>query len=285
MKIISLQPSITIILDRLGCLDSLAACTKYCLEAIPALRERNLPVVHDSWSINEPELLGLIEKISSATDGSGYAKQLPGRQVLVMASVPYRLESLAAILKSGIPVLALAPHSLADIYADIQHIARLLNASAQGEALVDEMQSAIESVRTQTANLPSRPLVYCEEWGKPLIHSQQWVAELVQIAGGTFLGAPGATTTAASIAEANPDIIIAAWCGAGNRVPLEKIIPQRDWHQLPAARQGHIYCIADELLNTPAPTLIAGLDALARAIHPEVFGAPQTPSIRRIRQY
>ncbi len=43
MKIISLQPSVSIILDRLGCLDSLAACTKYCLEAVPALRERSLP--------------------------------------------------------------------------------------------------------------------------------------------------------------------------------------------------------------------------------------------------
>jgi hypothetical protein len=32
-----------------------------------------------------------------------------------------------------------------------------------------------------------------------------------------------------------------------------------------------VYCISDELLNTPAPTLISGLHALAAAIHPEVF--------------
>ncbi|HEV2463732.1 MAG TPA: ABC transporter substrate-binding protein [Acidobacteriaceae bacterium] len=263
MKIISLQPSVSIILDRLGCLDSLAACTKYCLEAVPALRTRDLPIVHDSWSTKAEELL-------------------PVHADLVMASVPYRIESLAAILKSETPVLALAPHSLADIYADIQHIARLVNASAKGEAIVAEMQSTIEAVRAQTEKLPSRPLVYCEEWGKPLIHSQQWVAELVEIAGGTFLGTPGSTTTVEAIAAANPDVIIAAWCGAGSRVPLEKLITPREWDHLSAARRDRVYCIADELLNTPAPTLISGLDALARAIHPEVFGEPETPAARRI---
>lgn len=283
MKIISLQPSVSIILDRLGCLDSLAACTKYCLEAVPALRTRYLPIVHDSWSTTAQELTDLIAKYHSATDGSGRAKQSPGRPVLVIASVPYRVESLAAILKSGTPVLALAPHSLADIYADIQHIARLLNVGEKGEALVAEMQSAIEAVRTQSEKLP-RPLVYCEEWGKPLIHSQQWVAELVEIAGGTFLGTPGTTTSAEAIAEANPDIIIAAWCGAGNRVPLEKIVAQREWARLPAARNHRVYCIADELLNTPAPTLLIGLQTLARAIHPDIFAEPEIPSIRRISQ-
>ncbi len=33
-------------------------------------------------------------------------------------------------------------------------------------------------------------------------------------------------------------------------------------------RNSQVYCISDELLNTPAPTLVAGLRALAGAIHP-----------------
>ncbi|MBV8675185.1 MAG: ABC transporter substrate-binding protein, partial [Acidobacteriaceae bacterium] len=57
MKIVSLQPSVSVILDRLGCLDSIAACTKYCLDVVPALRERSLPMVHDSWSTHPEELL------------------------------------------------------------------------------------------------------------------------------------------------------------------------------------------------------------------------------------
>lgn len=264
MKIISLQPSVSIILDQLGCLDALAACTKYCVEAVPRLRERDLPVVQDSWSTKAEELL-------------------PVRADLVIASVPYRQESLAAILKAGMPVLALAPHTLADVYADIRHIARVVDAAAKGEALVQEMQSLVASVRTKAANLP-KPLVYCEEWGKPLICSQPWVAELVDAAGGRFLGVPGASTTTEAVAEANPEVIVAAWCGAGSRVPLEKIIAQRGWTGLAAARNGRVYCIADELLNTPAPTLTGGLDALTRAIHPEIFGEPVEPAVRRIHR-
>jgi iron complex transport system substrate-binding protein len=265
MKIIALQPSVTIILDRLGCLDSIAACTKYCLDAVPALRERNLPIVRDSWSTSAEELL-------------------PVHADLVIASVPYRQESLAAILKAGQPVLALAPHTLSDVYNDIRHVGHAINAADRAEAVIAEMRAAVDTVRAQTRDLPSQPLVHCEEWGKPLIHSQPWVAKLVETAGGKFLGVPGAKTTPEAVAGENPEIIVAAWCGAGNRVPLEKMIGQRKWEQLSAVRERRVYCVADELLNTPAPTLIDGLHALAAVIHPEIFGEPHPPSVRRIDQ-
>jgi iron complex transport system substrate-binding protein len=263
MKIISLQPSVSIILDRLGCLDSLAACTKYCLEAVPVLRDRSLPVVHDSWSTKAEELL-------------------PVPADLVIASVPYRQESLTAILKSGRPVLTLAPRNLADVYQDIRLIASVVQASDRGDALIAEMQSQIEEVRDRAAAAPLKPRVYCEEWGKPLIHSQLWVMELVEAAGGEFIGTPGATTEAEAVAAADPDVVVIAWCGAGDRVPLERIVEQRHWQDLRAVRDSRVYCIADELLNTPAPTLIGGLHALAQATHPDIFGSLQGPAGRKI---
>jgi|SRR5579862_7244670 len=266
MKIISLQPSISIILDRLGCLDSLAACTKYCLAAVPALRERSLPIVHDSWSTRSEELLPV------PTD-------------LVIASVPYRQESLTAILKSGRPVLALAPHTLSDIYQDIRLIASVVGALDRGEEVIAEMRTAIEDVRSRATEVSLRPQVYCEEWGKPLIRSQRWVKELVEAAGGEFLGEPGATTDAAAVAAANPDVIVAAWCGADDRVPLERIVEQRQWHDLRAVRDGQVYCIADEMLNTPGPNLVEGLHALASAIHPDIFGTVTSSWGRQIDLY
>ena len=253
MKIASLQPSISIVLDQLGRLDSLVACTRYCLAAVPALRERNLIVVHDSWSTTADELLAI-------------------RPDLVIASVPYRNESLAGILKAGCPVLALAPHSLADIEQDIRLIGAVVGAGERAKQIVTGMRAAIEDVRRRTANLRPRPLVYCEEWGKPLIHSQLWVRELVEAAGGIFLGEPGAVTTPEAIAEADPDVILAAWCGAGDRVPLKKLASRPGWERIRAIRDGRLYCIDDELLNTPAPTLVEGLRAIAGALHPDLFG-------------
>jgi iron complex transport system substrate-binding protein len=266
MKIISLQPSISIILDRLGCLDSLVACTKYCLEAVPALGERNLPIVHDSWSTRVEELI-------------------PVEADLVIASVPYRQESLTAILKSGRPVLTLAPHRLDDVYQDIRLIASVAGEPERGEALITEMRSAVDGIKARTASFANKPLVYCEEWGKPLIHSQFWVKEMVEAAGGIFLGEPGTHTRPETIAAANPDIFLAAWCGAGDRVPLEKIVQQRGWEEMRAVRNQRVYCIADQLLNTPAPNLLDGLQALAQAIHPDVFGTIATTSGRQIHPF
>jgi iron complex transport system substrate-binding protein len=113
-----------------------------------------------------------------------------------------------------------------------------------------------------------------------LIASQAWVAELVEAAGGNFLGAPGRQTTAAEVLQLDPEVIIAAWCGAGDRVPLEKIIIERGWQRTAAALSGRIFCIRDEFLNTPAPTLLQGLQALSFAIHPELFAC--TKGIRQI---
>lgn len=254
MRIASLQPSVSIVLDRLGCLDTLVACTKYCLDAVPALRERGLAVVRDSWSTSMEELLAV-------------------RPDLVIASVPYRQESLAAILKAGCPVLALAPHTLADIEQDIRLIGSIAGAPERAESVIAAMRQEIADVRRQAAHLKPKPLVSCEEWGKPLIHSQAWVRELVEAAGGRFVGEPGTTTTAEAVAAAGPDVVVAAWCGAGDRVPLEKLAARPGWAAMPAVRDGRVYAVADELLNTPAPTLVEGLRALAAAIHPQDFGA------------
>jgi iron complex transport system substrate-binding protein len=141
------------------------------------------------------------------------------------------------------------------------------------------MQNEITQVRTRVT-AKRRLSVWCEEWGKPLIASQNWVAELVEAAGGTFLGTPGGQSSAEDVRGFNPEVIVTAWCGAGDRVPLEKIIMDRGWQGTDAGRFGRVFCIRDEFLNTPAPTLLQGLVALAFAIHPEVF--PRTKGIRQI---
>src|SRR5262249_14857294 len=154
-------------------------------------------------------------------------------------------------------------------YGDIALIASALEVKPNGDALIAEMQGEIESIKARTAAANARPRVFCEEWGKPVINSQRWVAELVEAAGGEFVGEAGGRTTPEAVAAADPEVVIASWCGAGDRVPLEKLVSLRGWQDLNAVRSMRVYCINDEYLNTPAPTLISGLKALASAIHPE----------------
>lgn len=259
-RVVSLQPSATLTLHDLGLLDRLVACTKYCVDVCPEVGDGSRVIVSDSWTAQAEQILA-------------------AKPDLVLASVPYQLEAVAEILKSGVRFLGLAPRTLADIYTDIAAIAGVMGASEAGQRLIARMSDRIDEVmQLMSGSAPQK--VFCEEWGKPIIASQPWIAELVEAAGGEFVGVPGKTTTAEAVASLQPDVILAAWCGAGDRVPLEKIVEQRQWQQLDPVRQKRVFCINDELLNTPASSLLGGLDAIAWALHPKLF--PQPRGIRRI---
>jgi iron complex transport system substrate-binding protein len=261
-RVVSLQPSATVILEAIGKLDRIVACTKYCADVCSEIKNREVTIVADSWTASAGQI------VAAHPD-------------LVIAAVPYQEKAVSEILKSGARFLGLAPRTLADIYTDIAAIAGIMGVLDRAQTVIHEMQREIESVRQKTDG-SQRPRVFCEEWGKPLIFSQPWVAELVAAAGGEFLGSPGKQTSADAILSEDPDVVVAAWCGAGDRVPLEKIIHDRGWTEMRAAKENRVYCIRDEFLNTPAPTLIQGLRALAAAIHPEDF--PQPPGLRCISE-
>jgi iron complex transport system substrate-binding protein len=257
-RVVSLQPSATVILSAIGKLDRLVACTKYCLDLCPEVAGRT--ILADSWTANQDEI------VSTHPD-------------LVLAAVPYQEKAVSEILKSGARFLGLAPRTLNDIYGDIASIAGIMGVIERGNAVIDKMTSDIDDIRKLTANA-TRPRVFCEEWGKPLIASQPWVAELVHAAGGDFVGVPAAQRSSEEVLSDDPDVFIAAWCGAGDRVPLAKIIADRGWQHMRAVQAQRVFCIRDDFLNTPAPTLLHGLRALARALHPDRF--PQAPGLRWI---
>ncbi|HEX4424549.1 MAG TPA: ABC transporter substrate-binding protein, partial [Terriglobales bacterium] len=198
-RIVSLQPSATVILAAIGKLDRLVACTKYCVEVCPQAASDGRTIVADSWTAQSEQILA-------------------ARPELVIAAVPYQEKAVTEILKAGARFLGLAPANLFDIYMDIAAISGLMGVSDRGQQVIAQMQQEIEAVRSQSAGT-TRPRVFCEEWGKPLIASQAWVAELVEAAGGEFIGIPGAKLSFESVLSENPDVLIAAWCGAGDRVP------------------------------------------------------------------
>ncbi|HUA15167.1 MAG TPA: ABC transporter substrate-binding protein [Verrucomicrobiae bacterium] len=259
-RIACLQPSATVILQTIGELGRVVACTKYCADVVPEVADGSRLILADSWTADAAQILA-------------------ANPDLVIAAVPYQEKAVSEILKSGARFLGLAPRNLEDIYTDIATISGVVGAAEPGQTAITDMQHSIAQVRNRTQGI-NRPRVFCEEWGKPIIASQMWVGELVEAAGGEFLGSPAVQTTAEAVVGSNPEVIVAAWCGAADRVPLEKIVADRGWQETAAARSRRVFCIRDEFLNTPAPTLLHGLDALAHAIHPELF--PRTKGIRQI---
>jgi len=259
-RIACLQPSTTVILDAIGELRRVVACTRYCADVVPAVADGSRVILADSWTADTAQI------VAAQPD-------------LVIAAVPYQEKAVSEILRAGVRFLGLAPKTLPDIYTDIATIAGAVGAMDRGEEVIAAMQRHIGEVRARTGAM-ARPRVWCEEWGKPLIASQRWVAELVEAAGGNLVVPAGTQASTELVRRLDPEVMIAAWCGAGDRVPLEKIIAERGWQGTTAALSGHVFCIRDEFLNTPAPTLLQGLEGLAYAIHPELF--PSTKGIRQI---
>jgi len=230
--------------------------TRWCEEVLPAPARAalaGLPRLDDCWN----------------ADAGAVAALKPD---LVIGSVPYRAHVVEGLVAQGLRFLATYPRCLADVYADIRLLARLLARESDGERLVGRFVSALEAVRRRTRDCAARPRVYCEEWSNPLQNSQRWVAEMVEAAGGEFVPQPPARkVTADEVIAADPELIVVAWCGTNDRSRPDVVRRRPGWEGVAAVREQRVHAVRDELLNTPGPNLIAGLQALAELIHPERF--------------
>lgn len=250
-RIVSLAPSITRILWELGATDRLVGLTRWCKDVVPEQAIQRLPVLGDCWNLDAAEVAQL-------------------HPDLVIGSVPYRTKAVEDVLAQGLRFLGKSPHTLDDIYGDIRLLAAIVNKHAEGEKLAGRMQSQIAAVRRRTSALKSRPRVYCEVWSNPLRNAEPWVKELVEAAGGRFVPRPaGRQLSSEEVVSADPEIIVLAWAATGGRARQEIVSKRPGWENVAAVKNNRIHVIRDELLNTPAPILLEGLDALATTIRPE----------------
>jgi iron complex transport system substrate-binding protein len=258
-RIVSLAPSATRILWELGAADHLAGVTRWCKDVVPAEAIEGLPVVGDCWNL----------------DAAAVAQLQPD---LVVGSVPYRTGAVETILAQGLRFLAKSPRRLDDIYGDIRLLAGIVGKPGGGENLVKKMHSQIATVRERTAEMEIRPRVYCEVWPNPLRSAEQWVEELVEAAGGRFVPCPaGRQVSAEEVISGDPEIIVLAWAATGNRARPDVVRRRPGWEKVSAIVNNRIHRVRDELLNTPAPILLKGLEALAAIIHPEEFSQAVPP--------
>ncbi len=253
LRIVSLAPSVTSILCELGAADSLVAVTRWCKDVVPAEVLTGLPVFDDCWS----------------ADASRVAALTPD---LIVGSVPYRAEVVAGMLERGLRFIATSPRTLEDIASDIRLLARLVGKETRGERLIKVLREGVAAVARQVERAQTRPRVYCEVWPNPLRSCEPWVEELVAAAGGEFVPRPaGRQVSAEEVIAADPEIIVLAWAATGERARADKVRERAGWETVRAVRGGRIHVLRDELLNTPSPILLRGLDALVALIHPEIF--------------
>jgi iron complex transport system substrate-binding protein len=248
MRIVSLAPSVTSILLALGAGKHVVGVTKWCKDVADV---GGRPQVGDCWKLDVNEVMRL-------------------KPTIVIGSVPFAQDAVAAILNQPVAFLALNPRSLADIEENICALGQLVGKSKRAEHLIRKMKNEFAAIakRARTIAGRSRPRVYCEAWPNPRISSPPWVAELVELAGGKLAVPAGQRINDATVSRAKPDVIVLAWAATGDRAKPESALSNPRWKKVPAVKSGRVVVIRDELLNTPGPPLVRGARELLRAIHP-----------------
>jgi iron complex transport system substrate-binding protein len=172
------------------------------------------------------------------------------------------------LIRAGIPVLALNHFSVGGVADAVRLLGRVLGRVEAGEQLAERF---LTELRERTYCPAIRPRVYFEEWDRPMISGIPWISEIIQMAGGDdiFAGrsakkAELRTVGIKDVVAANPQIILASWCG--KPVDIESIRTREGFEAIDAVRNARIYELAPEIILQAGPSLVSGLEAIGRIV-------------------
>jgi iron complex transport system substrate-binding protein len=196
---------------------------------------------------------------------------------LILGFSDLQADIAAELIRRGYHVVIFNQRTIAEILRMIRSVAALVGRQTAGEALAEDLARGLDRVRTAAAQLSRRPRVFFEEWDDPLISGICWVDELIEIAGGDAIfprlrNAPLARdriVNADEVRAADPEVIIASWCGKAMK--KRTIVERPGWSTISAVRNDRIYEIKSTYILQPGPaSLTEGVtrlhDVMARAV-------------------
>lgn len=256
-RIVSLAPSNTEIVCALGACDELVGVTDF--DDYPAMTA-DLPEVVIGAQVD-------VEKVVAADP----QLILAAGNELTPSTVIARLADL------GYPVLVLYPESIEELYADIALVGRAIDAESAADALVADMRARAQAVVDAVAG-EERPLTFYEvgvfEGTIYTAGEGSFLASLISLAGAEpVTGDPLSTSIALEdLVAADPVVILLGDAAYDSTITSASVADRPGWGQMRAVRLGWILPMLDDVLVTrPGPRIVDGLEALARAIHPELF--------------
>ena len=205
---------------------------------------------------------------------------------LVLAFSDVQAEITRQLVLRGVTVLNFNQRSIAEILDMIGLVSRLVGKQSEGEALVEGLQRGLEAIAASARAFPHRPRVFFEEWKDPLISGIRWVEELVEIAGGEILfpelaacgKAQDRVVDPAVVAERDPEVILASWCGM--KVNKALIRSRPGWAATSAVRNGHVYEVKSTYILQPGPASLTEGVKQIHAILARVAGVEVSPALR-----
>jgi iron complex transport system substrate-binding protein len=290
-RIVSLIASATEIVCALGFEDQLVGRSHECdypesVRALPACTAPKFNVDGTSYEIDQ-RVKAIVQEALSVYRVDGEVLRELGPDVIVtqtqceVCAVSLRdVERAVCAWQRSCPrLVSLHPNALADVWADVEHVAEALGAPDRGAELVGRLRRRMEEVAARARGLAERPTVACVEWLDPLMAAGNWMPELVELAGGVNLfgeaGRHAPWMTWEQLRAADPDVIVLLPCGfdiARTARDLPALAGRPGWEELSAVRTGRVFLTdGNQYFNRPGPRLAESLEILAEVLHPGAF--------------
>ena len=256
-RIVSLAPSNTEIVCALGVCDSLVGVTDF--DDYPPQVSKVAKVVIATQVDIEKVVAAAPQLILAAGNG------------LTPSSVIDRLAGL------GYAVLVLYPKSLDALYADIRLVGQAVDSRTKAAELVTAMGTRAQAVAATVASAP-RPRTFYEvgvfQGQIYTAGANSFLASLISLAGGEpITGDPLSTSIQLeALVAADPQLILLGDAAYDPSITPTSVAARAGWEGMTAVKQHRILTMPDDpVITRPGPRLVDGLDALARAIHPELY--------------
>jgi len=301
LRIVSLLPSATEIVCALGLEDALVGITHECDYPASVAGKPQLTasrISHDRMTSKEID-----HAVRSQLDGHGSIYDLDEvrlrelkpdlvltQELCDVCAVSYKtVERAARMFESHVRVVSLEPTTIAEICENIRMVGELTGRQNQAGELVHALNTRLDVTREKTEGV-HRPRTLMLEWLEPPFAPGHWVPEQVALAGGDHAfgksGQRSVTTTAEEINAYSPEVIVLIPCGYYKEDILRQLpdahLPE-GWNDLPAVKAGQVWATdATSYFSRPGPRVVDGVEILARILHPELFGPPQTVQAVRV---
>jgi iron complex transport system substrate-binding protein len=237
-------------------------------EILCALGERDRIVGISAYTVRPTDIRDDKPVVSAYLDGS-LRKIEALKPDLVVGFSDIQANLAAKLIKAHLPVLIFNQRSVDEIFEMIATLGRIVDAADRTHALLDGYRARFAEIQAETSTWSRRPKVYFEEWDEPIISGIQWVSELIAVAGGDDVfpelamakGAADRQPSAEQVIAANPDIIVASWCG--KPVDRDALCSRPGFAQIAAVRDDLVFEMDPSIILQPGPAALTdGLEAL-----------------------
>ena len=290
LRIVSLLPSATEIIDSLGLTDFLVGRSHECdyppvVKDIPVCTEARLNSDKKSGEIDADVRSLVREALSIYKLKLEVLQQLKPTHIITQdqcdvcaVNLPEVEKAIAQLTDSQPQVISLQPDRLQEVWDDIQKTAKVLGVEAK--PTLDRLNGRLDAIseRVRVAKVP-KPTVVALEWTEPLMLGANWIPELIEIAGGEpLLSMKGENSPYLfweSLIDVDPETIVIMPCGFDlERTAKESKILTKyaAWKALKAVKNGRVFITdGNAYFNRPGPRLVDSAEILAEIFHPELF--------------